>query len=118
MGLPRKRAKTEGALEMYPVADEVHLISENIYIQGFPNAFLIRIPKIGKLLCLRYCAPLGMSLKANSPLAWPPCSEGHPAAFTYVVRVKFTCIRKVRERSLDLDAEKGGSLTARGSLGN
>lgn len=45
MGLPRKRAKTEGALGMYPVADEVHLISENIYIQSFPDAFLIRIPR-------------------------------------------------------------------------
>lgn len=76
--LPRKRAKTERALGMYPVADEAHLISENIYIQSLLDAFLMRIPKMGRLFCSRCCVPLGMSLKANSPLAWPPWSEESP----------------------------------------
>lgn len=56
------------------MADEVCLISENIYIQSLPAAFLMGNPKVG------YCALLGMSLKANSPLAWPPCTEELPSS--------------------------------------
>lgn len=64
--LPRKRAKTERALGMCPVVDQVYLISESRrYFWSPPDlhTFLlikagVGIPRIGNLPCMRCFAPL------------------------------------------------------------
>lgn len=64
--LPRKRAKTERALGMCPVVDQVYLISESRgYFWSPPDlhVFLVikagvGIPRIGNLPCMRCFAPL------------------------------------------------------------
>lgn len=75
--LPRKKAKTQWALEICPVVEQVYLISESQrYFWSPPDlhAFIVikagvGIPRIGVLPCTRCFAPLWMSLKASCPLA-------------------------------------------------